>query len=97
MLPGLDRLADGIVEMRSGLDGVDGTEDDTPFHSPGELINVGGVLPLDVNALQQLCGVRSRFFEVEVEVEVDQYIRVFEAQLDARSPRSILVLRANWR
>lgn len=98
MLPGIgDRLAASIVETRAGLDGVDGTEDDTPFHTPGELINVGGILPLDVNALQQLCGVQSRFFNVEVEVEVDQYTRIFEAQLDARSPRNILILRANWR
>lgn len=98
MLPGIDeRMAQGIVELRAGLDGVDGTEDDTPFHTPGELINVGGVLPLDVSALQQLCGVQSRFFEVEVEVDVDQYTRVFEAQLDARNPRNITILRANWR
>lgn len=87
MLPGIDdRLAQRIVEMR----------DASPFHSPGELINLG-IPPLDVNMLQQLCGVQSRFFEVEVEVEVDQYTRIFEAQLDARSPRSILILRANWR
>ncbi len=98
MLPGIDdRLAEGIVEMRAGMDGVDGTEDDTPYHSPGELINVGGILPLDVSALQRLCGVQSRFFEVEVEVEVDQYTRVFQAELDARSPRSINILRADWK
>ena len=98
MLPGIDdRLAEGIVEMRAGMDGVDGTEDDTPFHSPGELINVGGILPLDVSALQRLVGVQSRFFDVEVEVEVDQYIRVFQAQLDARGSRSIAIIRANWK
>jgi hypothetical protein len=61
------------------------------------LINVGGILPLDIAALQQVCGVQSRFFHVEVEVEVDQYTRVFEAELDARSPRSIMILRANWK
>jgi general secretion pathway protein K len=88
MLPGIDDgLAQRIVEKR----------DESPFHSLGELINVGGILPLDVKMLQQLCGVQSRFFEVEVEVEVDHYTRIFEAQLDARSPRSILILRANWR
>jgi type II secretory pathway component PulK len=98
MLPGIDdRLAEGIVETRAGMDGVDGTEDDTPFHSPGELISVGGILPLDVSALQRFCSVQSRFFEVEVEVEIDQYTRVFQAQLDARGSRSIAIIRANWK
>jgi general secretion pathway protein K len=98
MLPGIDDgLAEAIVQMRAGLDGVDGTEDDEPLHSPGELINVRGALPLDVSALQQLYGVQSRFFEVEVEVEVDRYTRFFRALLDARSPRSITISRANWR
>lgn len=98
MLPGIDdRLASEIVEERAGSDGVDGTEDDTPFHTPGELINVGGILPLDISALQRLCGVQSRFFHVEVEIEVDQYTRVFEAELDARTPRNIMILRANWK
>jgi general secretion pathway protein K len=98
LLPGIDeRLAEGIVETRAGLDRVDGTEDDAPFHSTGELINVGGILPLDISMLQRLCGVQSRFFEVEVQIEVDQYTRVFEAQLDARSPRNITIARANWK
>jgi general secretion pathway protein K len=98
LLPGIDdHVAQGIVELRSGLDGVDGTEDDTPFHSPGELINVGGVLPLDVSTLQRICGVQSRYFEVEVEVEVDQYTRRFHALLDARSPRNITIVRAHWK
>jgi general secretion pathway protein K len=98
LLPGIDEhLARGIVELRAGLDGVDGTEDDTPFHSPGELINVGGILPLDVSTLQRICGVQSRYFEVEVEVEIDQYTRSFDALLDARSSRSITIVRANWR
>jgi general secretion pathway protein K len=98
LLPGIDdHLAQGIVELRSGLDRVDGTEDDTPFHSPGELINVGGILPLDVSTLQRICGVQSRYFEVEVDVEVDQYTRRFSALLDARSPRNITIVRANWK
>ncbi len=98
LLPGIgDQLAESIVEERAGSDLVDGTEDDHPYHSLGELINVRGILPLDISTLQRFCGVQSRFFEVEVEVEVDQYTRLFQAQLDARSPRNITILRANWR
>ncbi|MCL4180989.1 MAG: general secretion pathway protein GspK [Verrucomicrobia bacterium] len=98
LLPGIDdHLAESIVEERAGSDLADGTEDDNPFHSLGELINVRGILPLDISTLQRFCGVQSRFFDVEVEVEVDQYTRLFQAQLDARSPRNITILRANWR
>jgi general secretion pathway protein K len=47
LLPGIDEsTAARIIQMRAGPDGVDGTEDDTPFHSVGE-INSGlpGGLP----------------------------------------------------
>ena len=43
LIPGIDpSLAQGIISTRAGLDGMDGTEDDMPFRTPGELINVPG-------------------------------------------------------
>src|SRR5204863_7829400 len=67
LLPGIDpTLAEGIVKLRAGLDGVDGTEDDTPFHSPGELINVPGVIPTFVSHLSRFATVRSVTFEAHV-------------------------------
>jgi general secretion pathway protein K len=38
LLPGIDQNAAArIVQMRAGPDGIDGTDDDAPFHSVGEL------------------------------------------------------------
>ena len=48
LLPGIDEsAAQRIIERRAGPDGIDGTDDDTPFHSVTELSGIlpGGVLP----------------------------------------------------
>jgi hypothetical protein len=49
LLPGIDaNTAQRIVEQRAGPDGVDGTEDDVPFHSVQELnsgLPGGGLRP----------------------------------------------------
>jgi type II secretory pathway component PulK len=49
LLPGIDaNTAERIVEQRAGPDGIDGTEDDVPFHSVQELnsgLPGGGVPP----------------------------------------------------
>ncbi len=37
MIPGVDNIiADNIIKLRAGPDGVDGTEDDTPFQIPDD-------------------------------------------------------------
>jgi len=97
LLPGIDRnLAEGIVKLRAGLDGVDGTEDDTPLHSVGELINVPGMIPTFVSQLQRYCAVRSFTFEARVDVEIDQYKRRLVALLFRNGPRDVQVLSMNW-
>ena len=48
LLPGIDEAtAQRIIEMRSGPDGIEGTDDDVPFHSVAELNSglPGGGLP----------------------------------------------------
>ena len=49
LLPGIDaNTAARIVQMRAGPDGIDGTEDDVPFHSVAELnsgLPGGGISP----------------------------------------------------
>ncbi len=97
MLPGIDRnIAEGIVKLRAGLDGVDGTEDDTPFRSPGELINVPGMIPTFVSQLSRYCAVRSFTFEVQVDAEIDQYRRRLVALLFRNGPRDVQVLNIHW-
>jgi general secretion pathway protein K len=97
LLPGVDpNLAMEIVQFRAGPDGVDGTEDDTPFHNPGELINVRGMIPAQVQALQRFCGTRSFTFEVQVRAAIGQYRRTLTAVLLRNSQRDVQVLTSYW-
>jgi general secretion pathway protein K len=97
LLPGVDaNLAAGIVELRAGPDGVDGTEDDTPFHTIGELINVPGMMPQFVQALQRLATVQSRSFIARIEVDVDQYRKVFVVHLIRLGARQVTVVNGYW-
>lgn len=97
LMPGIDRsLAEGIVKLRAGLDGVDGTEDDTPLHSPGELINVPGMIPTFVGQVSRYAGVRSYTFEVQVDVELDQYRRRLVALVARNSARDVQVWSMHW-
>ena len=97
LLPGVDpNLAMEIVQFRAGPDGVDGTEDDTPFHNPGELINVRGMIPMQVQALQRACGTRSFTFEVQVRAAIGQYRRTLTALLLRNSQRDVPVLTSYW-
>jgi hypothetical protein len=48
LLPGVDEsIAQRIIEMRAGPDGIDGTDDDVPFHSTAEINSIlpGAGLP----------------------------------------------------
>ena len=100
LLPGMDaNLALEIVRLRSGPDGMDGTEADTPFVNVGELINVSGMLPQYVSALSRICSVRSQTFEIRVRVRVDRYERTYVTIV--RRPGSgpvntMVILNAYW-
>ena len=80
----------------AGPDGVDGTEDDTPFHNAGELINVRGMIPPQVQALQRVCGVRSFTFEVRVHASIGEYRRVLTAILLRNNQRDVQILSSYW-
>jgi len=82
--------------LRAGPDGIDGTEDDTPFHSPGELINVPGMIPTFVSQISRYASVRSYTFEARVDVEMDQYRRRFVALLFRVGPRDVQVWNTHW-
>lgn len=94
LIPGIDpSLAQAIVTTRAGLDGQEGNEDDMPFRSPGELMNVTGMPP---GIIQQTAGmfvVRSTTFEVIVDARIGQYRRQYIGVL-RRNPaaRDVLTL-----
>ena len=100
LVPGLDPLlAQSIVTARAGWDGADGTEDDLPFKSVGELINVPGMHREFVQQMQSLFQIRSFTFEIVVEATVNQYQRQFVAVLrrNPGNPRDIQTLYFHWK
>jgi general secretion pathway protein K len=100
LIPGVDTsLAQAIIGMRAGLDGVEGSEDDVPFRSPGELINVPGMIPQFIQGLQGVLAVRSLTFEVVVEARIGQYKRRYVALLrrNATNPRDVQALYFHWK
>jgi general secretion pathway protein K len=100
LIPDVDgSLANAIIEYRNGPDHMQGNEDDTPFHSVGEIANVPG-MPRDPR-LQQLFAsnfsTRSSTFEVEVETEIDAVKRTYYAMLRRVGPNQIVTLFMYWR
>jgi general secretion pathway protein K len=97
MIPGMDSLAaENIVKQRAGPDGVDGTEDDTPFRAPGQLAAAG----LSGAAVQQaapFCTVRSSTFEVHVTAKIGDSTRDFTAILYRATGTDIQVLSFWWK
>ena len=96
LLNGDDISAQNIIKMRSGQDGIDGTDDDLPLRNVGELVNAG----LNYQAVQQLsryCDVRSRAFEVEIDAQIGGYHRHFVGVLGRNNPRDIQILSFYWK
>ncbi len=92
-IPGIDPdVAQGIIQARAGLDGVDGTEDDLPFRNVGELINVPGVTRPMIAQLQRFLAVRSMTFEVQVEAEIGDFRRRYVALLRRVNNRDLQVM-----
>lgn len=96
VLPGIDaQTAADIIKMRSGPDGVDGTADDMPFTSVGQL-QAAGVSPQVIGQIGGLCDVRSRTFEVHVTAQIGGFQREYVAILFRNSGTDIQVLSFGW-
>jgi len=81
MIPGMDaQSAASIVVQRAGPDGVDGTEDDTPFRNTAQLA-AAGVNPQAIQQAAQYCSVGSSAFEVHVTAKIGDSSREFTAIL----------------
>lgn len=92
MIPGIDAaIAEQIIRVRSGPDGADGTDDDTPFASVGELASVG--LPqAAAPQLNHYCTTRSSTFEVEVDAQIGGSKKTYFAILGRNNPKDIQIL-----
>jgi hypothetical protein len=96
MIPGVDESAAAeIIRMRSGPDGADGTEDDTPFINPGEAL--GPILGGATAQAQQFCTVRSAVFEVLVTAQIAGYKREYVAIIGGANPQGMQVLSFYWK
>jgi len=92
MLPGVDEtIAQNIIKLRAGPDGVDGTADDTPMNNAGQITTAGAPA-----AAVSLCAVRSSTFEVNVTARIGDLHREFVAILYRNSPTDIQVLSFYW-
>jgi type II secretory pathway component PulK len=91
MIPGMDAaMADAIIKQRAGPDGMDGTEDDIPFSSPGQLVGFG---IQDTSA----CDTRSFTYEVHATAQIGEFKREYVAILARTSGMDIQVLRFYWK
>jgi general secretion pathway protein K len=92
MIPGIDEaIATQIIRVRAGPDGADGTDDDTPFASVGELASVG--LPQSASPqLNHYCTTRSSTFEVEVDAQMGNSKQTYYAILGRNNQRDIQIL-----
>jgi type II secretory pathway component PulK len=88
LLPGIDpNVAAAILQIRAGPDGVDGTEDDTPFKNVNDLrmANINDSLVAELN---RYAGVRSSVFQATITAKIGDDTKVFKAIL-ARTGRNV--------
>jgi type II secretory pathway component PulK len=92
LIPGVDpATAQAIIKTRSGPDGVDGTSDDTPYRSAGD-IQRAGVPPEVVQGAGQYCDVRSRTFQVVVTAHYLTSTRQYIGVIWRNSPQDIRIV-----
>ncbi len=97
LLPGIDEnMAREVVRGRSGPDGSDGTEDDTPFMNPNELGRAQGMPPQFVQQMARFCGVRSIAFEVQVEAQIGSVKRRYTGVVRRNNQRDLPLLYLYW-
>jgi general secretion pathway protein K len=97
VIPGIDQNAAAqIIKLRSGPDGVDGTEDDTPFANVGE-----AAMAVNPQLQQQLArygDVVSQTFDVQVDANLGGYHRTYYATLgQSRNSRTLQILSFYWK
>ena len=90
-LPGMDESsAQELIKMRSGPDGIDGTEDDVPFTNPGQVSQV--INQAVAGQISRYLAVRSTTFDVEVTAVNGQFTKHYHATLLRASPTDIRVV-----
>lgn len=97
LLPGVDdATAQDIIKARAGPDGVEGTADDTPFLSTGD-IQRAGINQQASQSVGAFGDVHSRTFEVQVTAHYANISREYIAIVWRNSPQDIRVVGFHWK
>ena len=95
LIPGVDTTsAENIIKWRAGPDGQEGTEDDTPFTNPGQLLTAG-VAPQAMQQIASYITTKSTTFEVHVTAKIGGYTREYVAVIWRNGPNA-QVVRFYW-
>jgi len=98
LIPSIDsNTAQALVQTRSGPDGVEGNEDDTPFRNVGELINVPGMDHGLVQQIGRYFTVMSATYEVQVTARIGSYQKTYVAMIRRNSPKDVKTLFFYWK
>ena len=92
-VPGIDaNMANAIIMHRSGPDGIDGTDQDIPFRSVGEIASVVGLPPQTAGALGRVFSTRSATFRVTIKVARGEHVGTWIAVMRRDSPTDVKIL-----
>ena len=98
LIPGVDAsIAAAIIQQRAGPDGVDGTEDDTPFQNAAGALQSAGLNPADAGRAGNLLTTRSSTFEVHVTARIGGATREFKAIILRLTGNDVRVVGFYWK
>jgi type II secretory pathway component PulK len=98
MIPGVNAVtAENIIKLRAGPDGVDGTEDDTPFQNPAGALQTAGIDPALAQQAGTLVTTHSFTFEVHVTAQIGIQKREYVAIVYRNSPTDIRIVSFYWK
>ena len=96
LIPGVDATtAEAIIKTRAGPDGIEGTLDDTPYQSPGD-VQRAGINPEAAQNIGTYCDVHSHTFKVYVTAHYASSIRQYVAVVWRNTPQDIRVVGFYW-
>ncbi len=96
LIPGVDEAtAESIIKTRNGPDGIEGTADDTPFTSPGD-VQRAGINPEAAQNIGQYCDVHSRTFKVLVTAHHLNLTRQYVGIVWRNNPQNVQVVGFYW-
>lgn len=98
LIPGMDtNSAAAIIQQRAGPDGIDGTEDDTPFRSPAAALQIAGLNAAAMAQAGNLVTVGSSTWRVNVTAQIGDNKRQFTAILYRGTGTDIQVVGFYWK